>query len=80
MTDQETLRRLASNLRYYRGDTSLAEIARRCETYPTAIKRIEDGESMPGLGLTTRLATALGITVDELLAPTSQRKALQHAS
>ena len=69
VSDEEALRRIAHNLRRLRGEASLSEIARRCDTYPTAIKRIEDGENMPGVGLLTRIASALGVKFEDFLRP-----------
>lgn len=83
MTDIQTLNVLGGNIRRLRHAQgwSMAELARRIDDYPTAVKRIEDGESMPGLGLTTRIAEALDVTIDELLAPQpSGKKNLSHAS
>lgn len=68
MTDDEALRTIAHNLRRLRGDTSLAEIARRAGTYPTSIKRIEDGDHLPGVGLLSRIADALGVEIGDMLA------------
>lgn len=71
VTDEEAKQIIAANLRALRerASISLAEVARRCDTYPTAIKRIEDGESMPGVGLMTRIAAALGAKPAALLDP-----------
>jgi transcriptional regulator with XRE-family HTH domain len=66
--DQEALSRIAKNLRRYRGDRSLADVARGAKTFPAAIKRIEDEENMPGAGLLTRIAEALSVGVSDLLA------------
>ena len=71
--DKEALRRISNNLRRLRGDVSLSEIARRCKTYPTAIKRIEDGENMPGVGLLTRIAASIHAPFDEFLKPVRKK-------
>ena len=70
MTDQQALKVVAANLRRFRLDRglSLAELARLADTYPSNIKRIEDRDSMPGIGMLTRIADALGVTVNDLLA------------
>lgn len=69
VSDKEALKRIAANARRLRGDRSLSQIARDAETYPASIRRIEEGQNMPGVGLLTRLAKALGASVDELLSP-----------
>lgn len=69
MSDEEALKRIAANAKKFRGDRSLSEIARDAKTYPASIRRIEEGQNMPGVGLLTRLAAALGTTIDELLSP-----------
>lgn len=74
VSDEEALKRIAYNLKRLRGDLSYGEIARRCDTYPTAIKRIEDGANMPGVGLLTRIAVALGVQFDEFLIPIRKTK------
>lgn len=70
MSDKQALRRIAANIRRIRGDLglSMAALARKIDDYPTSIKRIEDEESMPGVGLLTRISDALGVTVNDLLA------------
>lgn len=73
VTDEEALRRISCNLRRLRGTLSYGEVARRCGTYPTAIKRIEDGENMPGVGLLTRIAAAIDTSFDELLKPVRKK-------
>ena len=74
VSDEETLYRLSYHLRQFRGTTSLSEIARRAGTYPAAIKRIEDGESMPGVGLMTRVAKAVDRSVADFLAPVKKTR------
>lgn len=83
MTDTQTLKILGGNVRRHREARgwSLSELARQIDDYPASVKRIEDGVSMPGLGLSTRIAEALDVTIDELLAPQpSGKKNLSHAS
>lgn len=74
LSDDEIKRRLSSNLPKLRGELSLSEIARRCETYPTAIKEVEDGVRMPGVGMLTRICEAIGCTIDEILRPSKNSK------
>ena len=67
MSDSEAKKRIAVNLRRLRGESSYSEIARRAGTYPMAIQRIEKGDSMPGVGLLSRIADALNCSVEEFL-------------
>lgn len=67
MTDEETKRRISANLKRFRGELSLAEVARRADSYTTTIKEIEDGVRMPGVGLLTRIASVFGASVDDFL-------------
>lgn len=67
VTDDETKERISANLRHHRGALSLAEVARRAESFPTTIKEIEDGVRMPGVGLLTRIAAAFGLSVEDFL-------------
>jgi len=67
VSDQETKQRISANLRKYRGDLSLAEVARRAKSYPTTIKEIEEGQRMPGVGLLTRIAAVFGVSVEDFL-------------
>lgn len=70
VSDKQALKRIATNMRRLRAEhgLSLRALAREIDDYPTSVKRIEDGESMPGAGLLTRISEALGVTVNELLA------------
>jgi transcriptional regulator with XRE-family HTH domain len=75
VSDDEAKQRIAANLRRYRGELSLAEVARRADSFPTTIKEIEDGVRMPGVGLLTRIAAVFGATVDDFLKkPKSSQK------
>jgi transcriptional regulator with XRE-family HTH domain len=67
VSDDETKERISANLKHYRGNLSLAEVARRADSFPTTIKEIEDGERMPGVGLLTRIAAAFDLTVEDFL-------------
>lgn len=67
MTDDQTKRVIAKNLKRLRGDISYSELGRRSGTNASAISKIEKGEHMPGAGLLTRIAESLGVSVAELL-------------
>lgn len=73
VTDNETKLVLSMNLKRLRGDMSFAELGRRCGTCATAIKEIEEGKRMPGVGLLTRIAKALNVAVDSLLKHNSKK-------
>lgn len=67
VNDQDALRAIAWNMRRLRAAESQSEIARRCETYPAVISRIERELHMPGAGLLSRIADALHCSVEDLL-------------
>lgn len=67
MSDDQALKNIARNVRLLRGQRSQYWLAKEVETYPANIARIENGESMPGGGLLSRLADALKTSVDYLL-------------
>ena len=67
LTDEQALEAIAYNVRRYRGDRSYSDVARISKTYRAPIVRGEKGRHMPGAGLLSRLAEALGVTVDDLL-------------
>ena len=46
---------------------SMSQLARAINTYPATIERIENEKNMPGVGLLTRIAEALGVKIDDLL-------------
>jgi transcriptional regulator with XRE-family HTH domain len=73
VTDKQALKVLAKNVQERRKakGLSLRKLAQQIKDYPTSIKRIEDGKSMPGAGLLTRLADALDTSPDGLLGITS---------
>lgn len=79
MTDQQALRRISRNLRQFREEQglSMSALARAIGGFPSAIQRIEDGNNMPGVGLLTRLAEALGKSMDDFL---EEPKVLSRAS
>lgn len=68
VTDEQAKAFIAANVRELRGERSRNWLAREVGTYPINITRIESKENMPGAGLLTRLAEALGTTVDGLLS------------
>lgn len=69
VSDKQALKNIAANLKRLRTDRglSMAGLARQIDDYPTTVKRIEDGESMPGVGLFTRICEALGVTANDML-------------
>ena len=69
MTDQEARDNIARNVLLLRGQRSQKWLADSVGTYPANIARIEGAQSMPGAGLLSRIADALGVGVDALLAP-----------
>jgi uncharacterized protein YijF (DUF1287 family) len=69
LDDKEALKRIAENIAHFRGPRSRSWLARSAKTYPINITRIENKESMPGAGLISRIAEALEVSVDQLLAP-----------
>ena len=70
VTDQQALHLVAQNLRRLRADRdlSLYKLATLAGTYPTNIKRIEDEENQPNIGLLARIAAALGVELAELFS------------
>lgn len=69
MSDQEALQRVAANVRRLREELglSMAALGRRIGNHACAIEKIEKQIHMPGLGLVTRLAEALDVSIDDLL-------------
>jgi transcriptional regulator with XRE-family HTH domain len=77
VTDEQAKFHIASNLLRLRGDKSYSQIARECSTdehtvYPAQIEKIEKAKHMPGVGLLSRIAEVLGVSVDAMLAPPSR--------
>lgn len=68
--DQEVLRNIAGNVLRLRTEEGLSmrALAEKAGDYAPTIKRIEDEENMPGAGLLARIAEALGVTANDLLA------------
>lgn len=73
VTDKEALKNISRNVRQLRGQRSQYWLAKQADTYPANIARIENGESMPGGGLLSRIAKALSVAVDDLLNPISSK-------
>lgn len=69
MNESQAKDRISRNLRKLRGNKSLAEIARRARTYPTAIKEIEETSRMPSVWMLIRLASALNVDLNEFIRP-----------
>jgi len=86
LSDDEALERIAANLTRLRGGRSYHAIANLAHTFPASIKRIEDKLNMPGAGLLSRIAEALGVSVDTMYLPvmeaagTTPKKKLSKAS
>lgn len=74
MSDQEALRNIAFNVRRLRAERSRSWLAREVESFPINITRIEEEKHMPGAGLLSRLAEALGVTERDLLHTTAPKK------
>lgn len=69
MSDNEARAVVAYNLCRLRGDRSYLSLAKECETSAGAIRNIELGDRMPGVGLLTRLAKALEVDLAEFVKP-----------
>ena len=69
-TDWEVKRRIAFNYGKLRGNLSFSEVARRAQTYPTAIKEISEGKRMPSTVMLMRIGFALGVDACSLIEPT----------
>ena len=78
MNDEQAMANIAANLRIMRNGRSLYAVAKAAGTYPINIARIEAGLHMPGAGLLSRIAEALGTSVDRMLA--SPEKNSENAS
>ena len=75
VSDEDELKRISTNVLRLRGNRSQYWLAKEVGTYPANIARIENGESMPGAGLLSRLAEALGVEISTLLdAPCSRSR------
>jgi transcriptional regulator with XRE-family HTH domain len=80
VSDEKALENIAENLRRLRGERSLSEVARGCDSYPANIQRIEREENMPGAGLLTRIAAYFGVSVEEMLASPTKGKKLSRSA
>lgn len=77
MTDQQAKLNIAANLLRLREGKSYSQLAREVSTddekiYPATIERIEKMRHMPGVGLLSRIAEALGVSVDTMLSAPSK--------
>jgi putative transcriptional regulator len=64
VTVGQNVKRIREEQRY-----TQTEIARRCGVTPAAISGLEHGDFTPSTPLLVKLARALGVSVEELLAP-----------
>ena len=69
VSDEDALKHIAANVVRLRGDRSQYWLAKEIGTYPANVARIENGESMPGAGLLSRLAEAPGVEIQTLIDP-----------
>lgn len=77
VSDDEAKLNIAANLLRLRGAKSYSQLAREVSTqeeriYPATIERIEKMRHMPGVGLLSRIAEALGVSVDTMLSEPSK--------
>lgn len=75
VTDREAKKRIAFHLRQLRGDRSLRSIAEVVGTSAGAIRDIENGERMPGVGLLSRIADCFNRPMEDFLKPVPSRRA-----
>lgn len=84
LSDHEALRNISQNLCRLRGQRTYTELAEAIampgqKAFASTVRYIEIEQNMPGAGLLARLAEALGVTTDELLAeprPTKRARRL----
>ncbi len=79
ISDEKALENIAANIQRFRGQKSYSQLARECSTkdwtaYPATIEHVEKCMIMPGAGLLARIAAALGVTADVLLADPRKQK------
>jgi transcriptional regulator with XRE-family HTH domain len=67
VTDHQATEVVSANLKRLRGDMSYSELGRLAGTSAGAIRDIEIGDRMPGIGLLTRIADALKKPISEFL-------------
>lgn len=67
---QQLRDRLAANLLTAREQAGLPleELAQRCELEPAEVAAIERGEELPAIDTAVRLAAALGVGIEQLMA------------
>lgn len=70
MTEKQALQLVAANLRRLREDRglSMTKLAALAGTYPSNIKRIEDAENQPNVGLLARIANAMSVPMTEFFS------------
>ena len=67
ITDKEVSQAISRNVARLRGARSKYWLAKQAQTTTIHVSRIERGLRVPGPGMLSRLAQALGVTVDTLL-------------
>lgn len=75
MTDEQAKHRIAENIKRLlklRG-MSQAKLAAAADETPMRISYYVNEVNMPGVGVLSRIATALEVTIDELVAPLGGR-------
>ncbi|HEV3340917.1 MAG TPA: helix-turn-helix transcriptional regulator [Pirellulales bacterium] len=72
-TDEEVRGTIARNITRFReaAGLNMAELARKAGVTTIQVSRVERGMHSPGVGLSLRIAQALGVTVEDLAAPPS---------
>lgn len=70
VTDKQVLRLVARNLRKLRQERALSlnRLSKLSDTYPSNIKRIEDEDHQPSIGLLARIAAALDVPITALFS------------
>lgn len=78
VTDSNGKRNIAANMRQLMADTGLkqSDIARATGENRMTISNIARGAKMPGAALLSRVAEALGVTSDDLLAEPQKKLAV----
>ena len=76
MSDDETLKNIARNLRrlLIAAGVSQNGLARDIEESPTRINQYVQGKKMPGAGVLTRIAEYFSVSTDELIGHTPRRR------
>ena len=75
ITDTEAKQRIATNIRSYleQSGWSQADLARAANTTEMAISYAVRGKTAPGAALLARIAEALSVTMDDLLAESPKK-------